>query len=79
MRPAAPTTRGAGEELLRPAAAPELVIVEDTREQRPLRFSSRVAVVRSGLPAGDYAPQGFETRAAHRAEEHRRLRPERDP
>ena len=52
------------EEPLRPAAAAELVIVEDTREQRPLRFSPRVRVVRAALPAGDYAPQGFEGRAA---------------
>lgn len=53
----------ADEELeLEPVA--DLAVVVDTREQRPLRFSGRVRVVRAALPSGDYAPFGFESRAA---------------
>ena len=45
------------------APAP-VTIVCDTREQRPLAFSSRVEVIRGTLPVGDYAPIGHETKAA---------------
>ncbi|WP_438014900.1 ERCC4 domain-containing protein [Sorangium sp. So ce315] len=42
----------------------DLVVVVDTREQRPWRFPEDVATVRAALPAGDYSVQGFETRIA---------------
>jgi hypothetical protein len=35
----------------------------DTREQRPLKFSSKVLVEQCGLPFGDYSIQGFTDRA----------------
>lgn len=40
----------------------EFVIVIDTREQRPWRFSEGIATVRAALPAGDYSVQGLEDR-----------------
>ena len=45
---------------------PNIVIVQDTREQTPLCFSrwSEVVVELGTLNAGDYALQGLETKAA---------------
>ncbi|WP_437731281.1 ERCC4 domain-containing protein [Sorangium sp. So ce1335] len=42
----------------------DLVVVVDTREQRPWRFPDDVATVRAALPAEDYSVQGLETRVA---------------
>jgi len=41
---------------------PPLVVVIDTREQRPWQFSEGTAVVRAALSAGDYSVQGLEER-----------------
>ncbi len=46
------------------AAALELVIVVDTREQTPLDFGPLVAVTRATLPTGDYSIQGYESEVA---------------
>jgi DNA excision repair protein ERCC-4 len=42
----------------------EFGIVVDTREQTPWEFAPDVPVTRATLTAGDYAPQGSETRCA---------------
>lgn len=44
------------------AREPKLVVVIDTREQRPWSFSAEVSTVRAALPAGDYSVQGLEDR-----------------
>lgn len=42
-----------------------MIIIQDTREQRPLSFTPYKAQVKlSKLPAGDYSLEGFETRIA---------------
>lgn len=45
---------------------PKIILIQDSREQAPLDFSRwpEVTVEVAGLPSGDYALKGLETRAA---------------
>ena len=42
----------------------DLVVITDTREQRPLRFSDKVQVFRKKLEVGDYSLMGAEDQVA---------------
>jgi DNA excision repair protein ERCC-4 len=45
-------------------ALPEFGVAVDSREQRPWTFGDSVPVLTKALPAGDYAPLGFESQCA---------------